>query len=74
MTPEPLSIPDKAAILAAILVVLYLAAVVTGTAYTGASTAGYFTNPPDPISTYLNWSVAALVLALVVYGARRASQ
>ena len=73
MTREPLSIPDKAAILAAVVVVLYFAAAVTGTAYTGTSTAGYFTNPPDSISTYLNWLVAALVLALVVYGSWRAN-
>ena len=74
MTREPLSIPDRAAIFAAIVVVLYLAAVVTGTAYTGASMVGYFTNPPDPINAYLNWSAAALVLALLMYGVWRTSR
>lgn len=74
MACEPLSTPDRAATLAAIVVVLYLAAVVTGTAYTGGSTVEYFTNPPDPVNAYLNWSAAALVLVLLVYGSWRTSR
>lgn len=66
-----LSALDRSAILVAVVIVLYLATVVTGTAYTGSLTVGCFTNPPGAVNTYLNWSAAALVLSLMEYGVWR---